>query len=134
MTNKRLFQLIVALFVAVFSFMSCTEEQQTEKSRQAADSLLNAAYELRDYQSLLVLVDELDSLGSITQMKSSYWRGYAYSRLRQLRLAEVAWKEAVSLPVQTDEDLSYYAKSANRLAGLLYIKMDLPFQIMNNSL
>ncbi len=124
MTNRRLLHLIVATFVAVLSFMSCTEQQQAGGDSHTADSLLNAAYELRDYQSLLVLVDELDSLGSITQMKSSYWRGYAYSRLRQLRLAEVAWKEAVSLPVQTDEDLSYYAKSANRLAGLLYIKMD----------
>ncbi len=91
---------------------------------QAADSLLNVAYESRDYQRLLALVDEMDSLGTVSKMKSSYWKGYAYSRLRQFRLAEVAWKEAVSLPVQTDEDLTYYAKSANRLAGLLYVKID----------
>lgn len=124
MTNKRLFQLIVALFVAVFSFMSCTEEQQTEKSRQAADSLLTVAYNSRDYQSLLALVDDLDSIGSISKMKFYYWKGYAHSRLRQFRLAEVAWKAAVSLPIENDEDLAYYAKSANRLSGLLYFKTD----------
>ena len=124
MTDRRLLQLIVALFVAVLSFMSCTEQQQTEKGRQTADSLLTVAYESRNYQNLLALADELDSLGSISKMKYSYWKGYAHSRLRQPRLAEVAWKAAVSLPIKNDEDLVYYAKSANRLSGLLYFKTD----------
>ncbi|MBP3789130.1 MAG: HAMP domain-containing histidine kinase [Prevotella sp.] len=124
MTNRRLLHLIIAAFVAVLAFTSCDEQQQVKGESQAADSLLNVAYESRDYQRLLALVDEMDSLGTVSKMKSSYWKGYAYSRLRQFRLAEVAWKEAVSLPVQTGEDLTYYAKSANRLAGLLYVKID----------
>jgi len=41
-----------------------------------------------------------------------------------MRQAETEWKQAVAQHVETDDDLEYYAKSANRLAGLLYMKFD----------
>jgi signal transduction histidine kinase len=39
-------------------------------------------------------------------------------------MAEIEWKKAVAHTIETDEDLVFYAQSANRLAGLLYLKAE----------
>ena len=39
-------------------------------------------------------------------------------------MAEMEWKNAVAQTIETDDDLVFYAQSANRLAGLLYLKAD----------
>ena len=87
-----------------------------------ADSMVNAAYKQHDYNQLLSLTEELDSTGTLSEMKVNYWRGYAYSRQRKMRLAENYWKKATELDINSEEDLEYYAKSANRLAATLLLK------------
>ena len=99
----------IVLFVVLIAvlFTSCKEHHVTQR-HVAVDSLINIAYQARNYDSI----------------EACYWRGYAYSRLRKMRMAEMEWKNAVAQTIETDDDLVFYAQSANRLAGLLYLKAD----------
>lgn len=103
---------------------SCGEEKLTGKPDTEADSLIHVAYKIRDYEQIITLSDLHQQSGALSPIKAYYWRGYAYSRLRKMRQAETEWKQAVAQKVETDEGLEYYAKSANRLTGLLYMKFD----------
>ena len=96
--------------------------KQTEQ--QQADSLLNAAYADKDYDRLMALADGFETTGDITSLKANYWRGYAASRMQQPRRAELYWKKAIETDIHGSEALKYYAKSANRLSGLLLLKND----------
>ena len=82
------------------------------------------AYQTRNYDSILSLADLHQQEGTLSSIEACYWRGYAYSRLRKIRMAEIEWKKAVAHTIETDEDLVFYAQSANRLAGLLYLKAE----------
>lgn len=103
---------------------SCEQKQQVVQRIMKTDSLLNVAHHAHDYERILALVDSGRQAGTLSDQKACYWEGYAYSREHKTRLAEKAWREAVGLPVESDEDLAYYSMSANRLAGLLYVKSD----------
>lgn len=109
--------------LTVLLFAACTEHQAVRQGI-VADSLITAAYKAHDYDSILSLVDQHHQDGTISMLKASYWRGYAYSRQRQMRKAEMEWKNAIAQDIDNDEDLDYYAQSANRLTGLLYLKAD----------
>lgn len=104
--------------------LTACEEQNVSGQSMSVDSLLLSAYHAHDYDSILRLADTHQEDGTLSDMKACYWRGYAYSRLRKMRMAEVEWKNAVAQQIKDEEDLDYYAQSANRLAGLLYLKTD----------
>ena len=115
----------IVLFVVLIAvlFTSCKEHHVTQR-HVAVDSLINIAYQARNYDSILSLATLHQQEGTLSSIEACYWRGYAYSRLRKMRMAEIEWKHAVAQPIETDEDLVFYAQSANRLAGLLYLKAD----------
>ena len=115
---------LLTTLLAVVALFSCSERQDSASEVNQADSLINAAYKDRDYDRLIQLSDMMEPTGELSSMKAWYWRGYAYSRQQKMRLAETAWKKAVALDVTTNEDLDYYAKSANRLTGVLLVKGD----------
>ncbi len=119
---RSILLLLVITTQAAFLLSSCEKQKQKIHVENQADSLVNAAYLQHDYERLLVLAEQLDSCGALSQMELCYWRGYAYSRLRKMRQAEMEWKKAATYTIQTQEDLEYYAKIANRQAGLLYLK------------
>ena len=115
----------IPLFIALcIAFSSCEEKQHVGLHSGEADSLINVAYKLRDYERILSLADLHHQTGALSDLKAFYWRGYAYSRMRKIRQAEIEWKQAVAHGIDNVEDLEYYSKSANRLAGLLYMKFD----------
>ena len=115
---KRLNQILTTLLIlAAMLFTS-------QHKDIAADSLINLAYKVRDYNLILNLADLHQQAGTLSNQKACYWRGYAYSRQRKMRMAEMEWKTAISLSIEDEEDLEYYAHSANRLAGLLFLKSD----------
>ena len=116
--------LCAVLLLTLMKLTSCGNHQERQRHEAAADSLINAAYQVRDYERILSLADLHEQAGSLDEVKACYWRGYAHSRLRNMRLAEMEWKNAVSLHIKDAEDLEYYSKSANRLVGLLYLKGD----------
>lgn len=120
--KKHNLPLLLMLAIAGILIASCGERKQAGTSTSQADSLIAAAYQQHDYEQLLLLTDELQGSGNLTDMKANYWRGYAYSRQRKMRLAENYWKKAVALDVSSSEDMDYYAKSANRLAALLLLR------------
>ena len=122
---KRLNQILTTLLIlAAMLFTSCEEHQASQHKDIAADSLINSAYRVRDYNLILNLADLHQQAGTLSNQKACYWRGYAYSRQRKMRMAEMEWKTAISLSIDDEEDLEYYAHSANRLAGLLFLKSD----------
>ena len=122
---KRLNQILTTLLIlAAILFTSCEEHQASQHKDVAADSLINSAYRVRDYNLILNLADLHQQAGTLSNQKACYWRGYAYSRQRKMRMAEMEWKTAISLSIEDEEDLEYYAHSANRLAGLLFLKSD----------
>ena len=104
-------------------FVACTE-QHAVPQQMAADSLIAAAHQERNYDSIVSLADKHEKDGTLSTLKACYWRGYAYSRLRKMRMAEMEWKNALAQSVETDDELDYYAQSANRLVGLLYMKTE----------
>ena len=115
----------IVLFVVLIAalFISCKEQRVTPQ-HVAVDSLINIAYQARNYDSILSLATLHQQEGTLSCIEACYWRGYAYSRLRKMRMAEMEWKNAVAQTIETDDDLVFYAQSANRLAGLLYLKAD----------
>ncbi len=116
--------LAIVIIGSSFTFISCSEQSVRNQKETEADSLINDAYNYRDYDRIISLADMHEHSGSLSKGKAYYWRGYAYSRMRKIRLAEMEWKKAISLEVKNQEDLTYYAMSANRLAALLYTKFD----------
>ncbi len=121
----RFRNIITASFIvllALSAMTSCQKKQMSNHEAIVADSLINEAYKMRDYETLLSIVELHHSRGAIADMKANYWKGYANSRMRKTPQAEKAWREAITLDINNDEDLQFYTKSANRLTGLLYLK------------
>lgn len=119
MVFRLFFWMLTLLAPLVYS---CEEPGGKEVSTLKADSLISVAYKHRDYQQLLTLTGQLQASGELSELKAQYWRGYAYSRQRKMRLAENCWKRALSLEIRTGEDLMFYSQSASRLSSLLLLK------------
>ena len=93
---------------------------EVKKQKTEADSLLNIAYRDNQYERLETLADSLRNAGTITDMKSSYWLGYANDKLMRKRLAEFFWMTGIAAfnPEEDRDDVEVYAEMASRLAGL----------------
>lgn len=122
MKTLRLLNLLQVAVLTATLLLSCGDKDETVTQRTEADSLLNIAHKNHDYQRLLELADEYQTSGDITDIQADYWRGYAYSGQRLMRLSEKYWKQAVNAEIHNQEELKYYAKSANRLSGALLLK------------
>ncbi len=114
---------ILFLTLTAMLFVPC-REQRIAHHNLRVDSLINNAYQARNYDSILNLTSQHLERGNISALKACYWRGYAYSRLRKMRMAELEWRTAVAQHISSNEDLTFYAQSTNRLTGLLYLKTD----------
>ena len=92
----------------------------TRKQHQQADSLINVAYETKNYDRIVTLADSLKQTGSLSEGKAYYWLGYASDRTHQKRMAELYWTRGMSVmdDASTPEDLDVYAAIASRLTGL----------------
>ena len=114
--------LLLIFSISLTMLFSCGKKYSNDIKTNQADSLINIAYKNHEYDSLIALTDRLQESGILSDMKACYWRGYAYSRQKKMRLAENNWQKAVTMDIHTDEDMEYYSKSANRLAGSLLLK------------
>ena len=121
MRNFRILNILLTAVLMAVILTAC--DHKAEKVDDVnADSLLNEAHNRHQYDRLLELADTLQATGHITSIHANYWRGYSYSRQRMLRLSEKYWREAVNSEIRNQEDLKYYAQSANRLSGDLLLK------------
>ncbi len=91
---------------------------------ELADSVIQTAYKNRDYKTMLLMADSFETAGGLSEVKANYWRGYACSRMRQMRRAELYWKAAIEGDITADDNMRYYLKSANRLSSMLLLKRD----------
>ena len=80
--NKKI--LTTFLVLAAMLFTSCEEHQADRHKEIAADSLINSAYHVRDYNLILDLANLHQQAGTLSSQKACYWRGYAYSRQRKM--------------------------------------------------
>ena len=92
----------------------------TGKQQQEADSLINVAYETKNYDRIALLADSLKETGGLSEGKAYYWLGYASDRTHKKRLAELYWTKGMAAmdDANTPEDLEVYAAIASRLTGL----------------
>ena len=90
------------------------------KHQQEADSLINIAYETKDYQRIAMLADSLKETGDLSEGKAFFWLGYASDRTHKKRMAELYWTKGMAVMdnVDTPEELKVYAAIASRLTGL----------------
>ena len=122
MKTLRLLNFLLVAVLTATLLLSCGDKEETVTQRTEADSLINIAHKNHDYKRLLELADQYQTSGDITDIQADYWRGYSYSRQRLMRLSEKYWKQAVNAEIHNQEELKYYAKSANRLSGALLLK------------
>ena len=119
------FRKILLVTVAVVLFLSgCGgDSPKQERLHREAEDLLNEAYEDRDYQRIIDLVDSLKQLGSMSEGKADYWLGYAYDRLMQKRMAEFYWKKGIEAVGNSTEveDVKVYAAIVQRLTTLMNV-------------
>ena len=115
----------IALFSIVGMLLLATigcknNSTATKVQQQKADSLINVAYRDNNYNRLEILADSLRNAGLISDMKSSYWLGYANDKLMRKRIAEFFWNMGMAAfnPGEDKEDTEVYAEMASRLAGL----------------
>ena len=120
----RLVNYLLTTTLVVAMLLACGGKKEQVADTNEADSLIDVAHKEHAYERLLELADTLQAAGKITDIQADYWRGYAYSRKRMMRLSEKYWKQAVNAEIHNKEGLKYYAKSANRLAGALLLKSE----------
>lgn len=87
MRRYRIMNLLLVGVLMALALASCGNKTE-KKSGVDCDSLLDAAYRRHQYDQLLKLADSLQATGHITGVQANYWRGYAYSRQRLMRLSE----------------------------------------------
>ena len=114
---------VISMVGMLLTIIGCGGNGTGVKNQQAkteADSLIRDAYLNNQYGRLEMLADSLRNAGDISDMKSSYWLGYANDKLMRKRLAEFFWNMGIAAfnPEEDQEDTELYAEMASRLAGL----------------
>ena len=114
----------IALFSAVIGMLlaitGCDNSPASRKQQQEADSLINVAYETKNYDRIALLADSLRETGALSEGKAYYWLGYASDRTHKKRLAELYWTKGMNVmeDAKTPEELETFAAIASRLTGL----------------
>ena len=116
---------ILLVLMTSLLMVACSEEEKKAKISEA-DKLIETTQKSKNYNELMKVVDSLEINGKITSTKACYWRGYACDKMKRQRLAEYYWKAALEAAKEsTDGDeMTYYAKSASRLANMLSVRGD----------
>ena len=121
MNNKILIFAITIIIISI-SFTGCNHNNAAYKQQcEDAERMVYETYLEKDYNRILTLTDSLKKLGLFSEGKACYWKGYAYDRLMQKRMAELYWKTGIAAVENStdDEDVRVYAGITNRLTGLL---------------
>ena len=115
--------LVVTVVAALFLSGCGGDSQKQERLHREAEDIVSEAYEVRDYQRIIEIVDSLKQLGSMSEGKAYYWLGYAYDRLMQKRMAELYWKKGIAAVENSTEveDVKVYAAIVQRLTVLMNV-------------
>ena len=119
MTKKKYLLHLLAVAAVLSSVLSCGHDQQNEKKQTEADSLIDAAYDVRDYERMLTLCDSLEQQGSISLFKAASMRGWAYYYLGQPKLTEKGLRRVLAAtPTNANDSLEYF-DAATQLVNYL---------------
>ena len=125
MYYSRYLKLLGLLLLAAASAMSCHEDTRAKAIRSShADSVLFDVGAQKNYERMVALADSFEMTGDITPLDANRWRGVAYYRQGQYRMAEICYRKALECEVKTEEDQLSYNKSARRLSEILLVKGD----------
>ena len=119
---KNLIRKSVAVAIVAMGalMLSCGHDQQNEKKQTEADSLIDAAYDVRDYERVLTLCDSLEQQGSISLFKAASKRGWAYYYLGQPKLTEKELRRVLAAtPTNANDSLEYF-DAAIKLVNYLF--------------
>ena len=111
MMMKNLIRKSVAVAIVAMGalMLSCGHDQQNEKKQTEADSLIDAAYDVHDYERVLTLCDSLEQQGSISLFKAARKRGLAYYYLGQPKLTEKGLRRVLAAtPTNANDSLEYF--------------------------
>jgi serine phosphatase RsbU (regulator of sigma subunit) len=115
---------VVVTIVTASCLLACGgDSKERERLSKEAEDMMNEAYDVRDYQRIIVLADSLKQQGSLSEGQACYWLGYAYDRLMQKRMAELYWKKGIAAVENSTEaeDVKVYAAIVQRLTGLMNV-------------
>ena len=108
MKQNNLLLKTVILLLAVLLVTSCGQrKRRMVRIISDADKQIEALHRAHNYDSLQVLVDSFQRVGSLNDLKANYWHGYVCSRKGQERLAEIYWKKAIEDVATDAESLDY---------------------------
>ena len=109
---------IAAVLMAAM-MLSCGHGQQNELKQTMADSLIDAAFDARDYERVLTLCDSLEQRGDISLFKAALERGYAYQYLSKNKLEVKVLKEVLTATPTNAKDSSDYFSCVAKLVDAL---------------
>jgi serine phosphatase RsbU (regulator of sigma subunit) len=109
---------IAAVLMAAM-MLSCGHGQQNELKQTMADSLIDAAFDARDYERVLTLCDSLEQRGDISLFKAALERGYAYQYLSKKKLEVKVLKEVLTATPTNAKDSSDYFSCVAKLVDAL---------------
>jgi len=123
--NKKTLLLVTTVVLSTIFLASCENDKKMREIRASrADSLLFAAGAVLNYDRMLELADSFEMTGDMSMLDANRWRGVAYYRQKDYRMAEICYRKALDCEVKTEADQLSYNKSARRLSELLLVKGD----------
>ena len=118
------YKLAISIICVAILFSACHQQSEPRKGLSTADSLLDAASKIRDYDRMLVLADSLESAGAVSYIEANLRRGYAYHKKKEFASAEPYYKKVLDAKATNADDKDVQQKAAGYYADMLFIKHD----------
>ena len=118
-------KLAISIICVAILFSACHQQSEPREKRvSTADSLLDAASRVRDYDRMIVLADSLESARTISYIEANLRRGYAYHKKKEFASAEPYYKKVLDAKATNADDKDVQQKAAGYYADMLFIKHD----------
>ncbi|MCR5574558.1 MAG: hypothetical protein K6F78_07030 [Bacteroidaceae bacterium] len=115
---KKHLILFLAVAAVLTAMLSCGHRQQNAQKLSNADSLIDAAFDARDYERVLALCDSLEQRGDISLFKAALECGVAYYRLDKEKLATDEFEKVLTeTPKNEIDSLIFYQCVCNLASG-----------------
>ena len=99
---------VMAMVMVTFVCSSCGHQQQNTQKQTEADSLINVAYDAKDYERVIAICDSLQQAGDISVFHAVSKRGLAYMLMDKTKLAEVEYKKALAETPRIEADSLFF--------------------------
>ena len=116
---------ILYLCVLIIAAMACENKQKTSVNLTQADSIIEAAVMLQDYDKIFALTDSFEQTGDISPIFASQVRGETYTQLQNFTDAEAEFRRALEeyKPTNLKDSIAHY-NCACGLVQLLAVRRD----------